>query len=215
MSAIDPRFLGSAARLVPLPGATMQKNAYGIDVLPRSFSCPTAQVESLVPAKGSRDIKYSNLFATGNYSVNEGEGLLCTLTVEYKGLLGGFIPDPLISTGLSTGQTSATHGDTGDADAQRTWEIVFYSPTQTFRYITNGKPNGPKYSTYAGGPVDGPSILTQNITDGNGRRRSGAAGIVLYDRAELSALSSTPVPGTPYYEVEETWRGIYELRASA
>ena len=214
MSAKIPIFLSSANVLTPLPGSTMTKNAYGIDVLPRQFSCPRAKVASAIPSKGSADTFYPNLHATGNYSVSEGEGLLVTVTVEYKGLLGGFIPDPLISTSLSTGQTSATNGDTGDPETQRTWEIVFYSPTQTFKYITSGKPTGPRFSDYKGGPVEGPSIMTQNITDGLGRRRSNASGIGLSNRAELSGMSANPVPGTPYYEVEETWRGVFKLQAS-
>lgn len=212
MNAPAPIFLGKSGILTPLPGSTMQKNAYGIDVLTRQFSCPRSKVSTAIPAKSSADVFYPNLRATGNYSVTEGEGLLCTLTVEYKGLLGGFLPDPLISTSLSTGQTSATSGDTGSADDQRTWEIVYYSPTQTFRYITNGKPSGPKFATYKGGPVAGATIQTQSITDGNGRRRAGASRISKSDVAELASMNSTPVPGTPYYEVEEVWRGVIKLQ---
>lgn len=204
----------SVDRLVPQPGATMTKNAYGIDVLPRPYSCPRARVSSLIPKAGTPDIFYSNLRATGNYSVTESEGLICTVTIEYKGLLNNAIPDPLISTGMSSGSTSATKSDTGDATSQRTWEIVFYSPTQTFRYVSNGRPRSPRFSSYEGGPVAGPSIMTQSITDGNGRRRTSAPGITLIPRAELSAFSTIPVPGTPYYECEETWRGVYLLRTT-
>ena len=211
MAAKLPILLSGANNLTPLAGSTMQKNAYGIDVLNRQFSCPRSKVSSAIPAKASADIFYPNLRATGNYSVNEGEGLLATISVEYKGLLNGFIPDPLITYAMGTGQTSATNGDTGDPDTQRTWEIVFYSPTATYRYITNGKPLGPKYSTYKGGAVDSPEIQTQTITDGNGRRRIGAPTIALKVLAQLAGLNGTPVPGTPYYEVDETWKGVYLL----
>ena len=210
MSAKPPILLSGANNLTPIPGSTMQKNAYGIDVLNRQFSCPREKVSSSVPAKASSDIFYPNLRATGNYSVNEGEGLLATLSVEYKGLLNNFIPDPLISTTLGTGQTSATTPD-ADPATQRTWEIVFYSPAQTFRYITNGRPSGPRFSTYKGGPVASPSIQTQVITDGEGRRCIGAPTIALKVVAQLAGFNANPVAGTPYYECDETWKGVYLL----
>jgi len=62
LSAKVPIFTGSASGLTPERGATMQKNAYGIDVLQRPFSCPRLLVASKVPAKGSADIFYHNLY---------------------------------------------------------------------------------------------------------------------------------------------------------
>jgi len=210
-NAKTPAFLGDSQLCIPLPGSTMQKNYYGIDVLNRQFSCPRSEVGNSIPPKASSDFFYPNLCATGNYSVNEGEGLMTTISVEYKGLLNNFIPDPLITYGMGTGQTSATNGDTGDAETQRTWEIVFYSPTATYRYITNGKPIGPKFSTYAGGAVASPTIQTQSITDGTGRRRISAPTIALQVIGQLAGFNASPVAGTPYYECDETWRGVYIL----
>jgi hypothetical protein len=214
MPAKLPILLGQSSFLTPMPGANMQKNAYGIDVLSRPFSVPRNKVASAIPAQRSADIFYPNLRATGNYSVSEGEGLLCTVTVEYKGLLNNFIPDPLISTGLSTGQTSATTGDTGNPDTQRTWEIVFYSPTQTFRYITSSNPAGSKFSSVSS-PIASPSILTQSITDGTGKRRADATGLSLTNHFEITTFTSNTVPGTPFFENEETWRMVYQIKPNA
>lgn len=212
MSAKTPIFTGSAGGLVPIPGALMTKNAFGIDVLPRPFHAPRSRVKSLVPARGTSDIFYPNLRATGNYTILENEGLTCVLTVEYKGILNNAIPDVLISSGLSTGSTSATSGSDGPAEDQRTWEIVYYSPTRTYRYVTNGRPSGPKYRDYKGGPVNSATIYTQSIKDGNGRPRGGTGTINLTYGAQLNGLVSNPVPGTPYYENEEVWAGVIILR---
>lgn len=211
MAGRAPVFAGSASGLTPLPGARVSVNPFGMSVLSRPYHAPRASAKSLVPSVGSIDIYYPNLRATGFYEIEEGEGLTCKLNVEFKGLIDGAIPDPLIGSDISTGSVSATSGDDGDAEDQRTWEVVFSSPRRIYNYITDGRPTGPRFNDYVGGPVDAPSIIYQSIRDGNGRPRGSASGISLSARATLASLTANPVPGTSFYEVSEVWAGEFSM----
>jgi hypothetical protein len=212
MAARPPVYAGSASGMTPSVGAEMQRNLFGIDALNRPFTCPRSLVQTSVPAVGTPDIFYPNLRATGYYSITEIEGQMCSVNVEYKGLLNGALPDALISSSLSTGSASATAGDSGAAEDQRTWEVVFYSPSRTFRYVLRSRPPSARYGWYAGLPSITPEVIFQSIKDGTGRNRSGAPGISQAVIGRLSAFNVAPVPGSPLFECEETWQGVIELR---
>lgn len=213
MSARTPITIGSAVGLTPAVGATLQRNAYNIDVLSRPFTCPRDKVKQLIPSAGTPDIFYNNLYSTGNYSLVENEGLQCTVTLEYKGLLNGALPDPVISTGLSTSSTSATGGDAGPPEDQRTWDILYFSPSRTYRYVANSEPRGPRFNSYISGAMGTPSMIYQQIRDGTGRPRSSVSNISLTAIAQISGFRADQVPGSkgPLFEVEEVWSGYIHL----
>lgn len=209
MSAKPPIFTRDFRALVPQEGATLSVSAFGLDVLQRPFLTLAEGAESRVPSKGTADIVHTQLRATGAYSKTVREGLMCLVTVEYKGLIRGALPDALISTSMTTGSATATAGDSDIIRAtQRTWDILFYAPSITFRYITTSRVTAPKYGISGGLQ---PHIFYQTIRDGNGRRRTSATNIIKQTREELRVLNSTPVPGTPYFENEETWARIITL----
>jgi len=198
-----PILLAAANNLTPLPGATMTKNAYGIDVLSRKFSCPRSKVASSVPAKGSADIFYPNLRATGNYSVQEGEGLLTEIMVEYKGLLGGFLPDPLITYSLGSGSASGTDDDPLiDPEDQRSVSAIFTSPSCEWKYISQSPVLAPtQYFTGAS-----PYIISYEALDKTGARRSGWGRLRMVYESYADGLTCSQVPGTPFFEVSEKWK---------
>lgn len=209
-----PILIGSANGLTPATGATLQRNAYGIDVLSRPFTCPRSRVPGIIPAEGTADIFHRTLYATGNYSVVENEGLQCTVTVEYKGLMAG-IPDPIKSRGLSTSSVSATGGDSGPPEQQRTWEILYFSPSVSYKYVASGEPTGPRFGPEIKNAA--PIIVTQTIRDGNGKPRASVGNISIVPVLRNSGFKAEMVPGSkgPLYEVEETWNGYFELKPSA
>jgi len=213
--AATPIFAGSSTGLVPLPGAVMTKNAYGIDVLSRPFYAPRASVGSYVPSAGTADIVYSNLKATGNYSITEDEGLTCKILVEYKGLLSGSIPEPLHSSGLSSGCASGSSVNT-DVWAVRNLTMVFASPAKTKRYIAEGGAYGPPSVPDSSGVVlDHAWALVKHITDGTGRIAYGDTGLEYSYETQISNFTANPVPGTIYYECEATWKAIIVISTSA
>lgn len=203
MSARAPITIGSASGLTPSPGATMQKNAYGLDVLQRPFSCPRSLVSSKVPAKGSVDIFYTNLRATGNYSVSEGEGLQCTITVEYKGLLNNIIPDALVSYG-STMKCVTFQREAGGET--RTYTVAYTSDVLEIKYIAQNSFFVPPIhiSTFGYRFISSVyEVVDSGDSNRIGKTFSGnPASPSILPVSEVG--SRNPVPGTPFYECSQT-----------
>lgn len=188
------------------------KTDYGLDVAQVVMSGPSTKLQSYLISlrQGTVMAGYSFMFLSTWDS--DHHQTFPPVTLTYKGLLNGALPNPLTYDDFSSGTTSATKGDSGDAADQRTWEILFSSPVRRYRYITNVRPTGPKFSaSAASGPAGHPSVITQSIRDGNGRPRSSAPGIGFLYGAQLQGFSVEPIPGTPYFECEEVWAGVFVL----
>ena len=215
MSAKAPIYLDGATGLVALPGASMTKNAFGIDVLNRPFYAPRSTLASLIPTAGTADIMYSNLKATGNYTVIEEEGKTCKVSVEYKGLLSGTLPSPLFSNGLLSGTASKTNNERA-ADWIRSVDIVFMSPSQTKRYIADSTVSGatdlPDNTGFTMGAAFPIKIV---ITDYYGRRATDLHGLSWSTDLQIASFASNPVPGTIYYECEAVFKSILVIAAAA
>lgn len=204
MSSKSPLFLGSAGAMTPMPGALMTKNAYGIDVLPRQFHCPRSLVQSKIPSQGSPDFFYPNLKATGNYTILETEGLSCILTVEYKGLVNNVIPPVLVSYGVSTKTASISRVVSSET---RAYSIVYQTDVVTAKYITSGLSFRPSFSVtnYAY------RIITSVYTVESSGDSTRLGRVFLGSPSAPTIISVSdgvrrlPVPGTPFYECEESW----------
>ena len=181
----------------------MNKNAFGIDVLNRPFLAPRDRAQSLVPKAGTKDIFYSNLRATGNYSIEEGEGLMCELTVEYKGLLNGAIPDPILVYGNVTKATSLEHTSGNES---RTYNVSYVSDSLTTNYITNTRNQTfPKSDL----PFGFQYLILQSIytvTSGSDSRKGNtyAGNPPVSVSITLDSITRNQVPGTPYWECSQT-----------
>lgn len=205
MSAKVPVFTGNANGLVPAVGAVMKKNAFGIDVLTRPFTCPRAKVQNLVPKKGTADIFYPRLKATGNYSITEKDGLMCSIDVEYKGLLNGVIPDPILSYSKTTGSLGY------DAEAggeQRSYNCVYQSDVLQFHFV-NDKPKPPaSVRAPSGGGLTYNFLISQFTVNSGPRKGESFFG----NPPNVSAVpvvasqNYASVPGTPFYEGEISYR---------
>jgi len=188
------------------------KSEYGLDIAQVVMSGISTDLRSYLLSlrQGMRLATYATMFlSTWD---NDHHRSFPPVTLTYKGLLNGALPNPIVSDDITTSTTSATAGDSGDAADQRTWEIVFSSPARRFRYVASTRPSGPKFQTWVGGPVKSPSIITQSIRDGNGRPRASAPGIGQIFGAQLAGFTVDPVPGTPYFECEEIWQGVIVLQ---
>jgi len=190
------------------------KTPWGLDTASVMWVGPAPKLQSFVeglrqgtilPAFSGFHSAYGSMFLT---SWSDGSDQhFPPVTLQYAGLRNGALPDVIVSSEISSGSGSQTSDDSEPAD-QRTWSVSFISPVAKYRYITDRRPATSRYGY--GTPVLGPTNRSSVIVDGNGRRRSGAAGLTFTPVGALQSFTVNPVEGTPFFECEESWIGTYQ-----
>ncbi|HRJ71917.1 MAG TPA: hypothetical protein PLS03_06810 [Terrimicrobiaceae bacterium] len=212
MPAKSPIMTGSATGLTPSVGAIMTKNAFGVDVLSRPFTCPRNRVQQLVPKRGTQDLFYPNLRATGNYVIEEGEGMICSITLEYKGLLNGAIPDPVVSYGSLTKSVSLTRTRTlsGSDDQSGStvyiYSVLYVTDVAKVQFVSDNLRTRPAIELSK--DAFGYRILQSTYVVGSSPNaelvgREGAGNPISPSISVISdGVTRNRVPGTPFYECE-------------
>lgn len=201
------------------------KSEWGMDTLTRVLKGSAPKLEAYVRAL--RQGQTFNGFVLQTWTPDQ-DPVYPEVTLNYKGLTNG-IPAPLSSA--DTIEQSVTVSASGDntqfgldedvygAVTVASREIQYITRQTVWRYITNRRPTGPKY-TGLDVPFD-PIIIKSSITIQNTEGNSRTFGGRLAPVALVTALqpvatnivtgpNATPVPGTPWFECEDRVTRIYQ-----
>lgn len=183
----------------PSPG----KNDWGMDTLELVFSGRSDKYENFTKTL-SQKATYNwggGTFALQSWTPSWHRSFP-TVTLRYKGLINGRIPDPRYSDSTSQKSTSVTTTVGGE---ERTYDILYVSPQVVMRYITNTR-GFSQMPVLTGLGV--PLIFASSYVDpSTGRRRSGnPSGISMYGLIE--SKNQEPIDGTPWFETEVTASGV-------
>lgn len=182
---------------VPVP----TKNEWGMDVLNRDFSGRADKYENFIKGLKQGD---SFSFSGGQFYLqtwsSQPHRSFPVVTLSYKGLLSGKVPDPVFESDTSPKSCTKT---VTSGSSPRTYEITYISTQKIWRYITNdGGTIPPPELTY-----DLPQIVTSFYVDDDGKKKSGMpAGITIIGIVEGNRKSK--VFGTPFWENQVTASGV-------
>ncbi len=191
------------------------KSDWGMDTLTRKMKGASTLLTAFLGTLNQGDIYF---YRGQNFYLQTWEAdddpVFSTVTLNHKGLRSG-IPAPAAvdettiqttSIGADISSLSITNAD-GTTAKTATRDIEFYCPQTTWRYITNGRPTAPTYSTIANGRS--PIVIRSTITLDNGTRYTGNAPIGLVTALTPALIVKVlgphdqPIFGTPYFECED------------
>lgn len=188
------------------------KNDWGIDTIIRRVRGPVTNLDTYVA--GLAQGQGYNGFYLQTWGIDD-RPPYATVTLYYKGLHRGTIPDPAAfdetgicstSIGADVASLNITNSD-GVAAKTAVRDIEFYCPQTTWRYIRYGRPSGYSYGAIANGRTA--TIIRNVIRLDNGMeyRGNAPAGLVtalyLNPSNRIIGPHAEPVHGTPYYECHD------------
>ena len=184
------------------------KTAWGLDTVSVKWRGPATGYKAFVDAleQGTVLSEYPKMYLT-TWS-GDHHHAFPAVTLVYTGLLSGDLPDVLVSDDGGISTASQTDDSAAEPSDQRTHEVVFYSPTRRYRYAAEERVETSQYSDWEGGAVDAPNIIYQRIKDGTGRNRA-TSGLSWTPVGRLQGIHCNPIEGTPFFECEETWQGVF------
>jgi len=186
----------------PIPA----KNEFGIDTLQRKMRGATDNLEAYLAglAQGNKAPSPWGALYLQTWETDGNPKGYTEVTLHYKGLLSGKIPDPKISFSNATKSTTITAKNSNDDDV--TYDILYISPQVIYKSVLNTKKGGAPSYDFAGDVTIRSSIYTDPDT---GQRRGGFPPNLKF-RQSVENDVFDPVYGSPYFERETTVSGVIE-----
>lgn len=219
-------YIGQADDLQETNLSTPSKDEWGMDTLTQQIRGSIPAFLGVTPVQGNTYTYgaatfYLQTWQPIDHPVFPGYSLI------YKGLIGGDLPDPLISSQrvemLSTvtadGLSISYGGGTIISGAK---EVKYETDQTVYRYITSSEPSAPTYTASIGpGIIIKDSRITASWEDADGNistitfTGNAPAGLVTALTATPSDVVSGPnwetVVGSPYYECVDVVRLEYPV----
>lgn len=177
-------------------------NDFGMDGITRKFRGAVHLLDTFLRSL-NRGQTYNGCYLTS--WTHDDHRSFPEVTLTYKGVIESRDPLGTSETGISTVTTTTATPIEASRDVQ------YYSPQTTWRYVTNSRQISAKVGDVYGNIV----VINSVIRDKYGNIYTGVApaglvtALLLPEKKVLVNLRSEPVPGTPFFENEETIAKMY------
>lgn len=192
---------GVATDFEEQPGATLNVDPWGMDAITRRFAGRLDKVTTeLAKYKRSRVVKdliYPDLVAV-SWSVQH-DSPFPVLTVNYAGIIGGQVPDPVFKSGYRAQSVQLTYSGLALIATSESVSVRYKAPYTQAKYILKDKPKAAKYKNAVELTADALEITR---ISGDGSREMN----FLSGGSLLGAISSTPPGGKA-----NAYNGIVEI----